>query len=63
MTYGREQIQHLFQSQFNQTAWTDFIINFFKAQTLRRVPESLDIDQREGQGSPLLITTKLASSI
>ena len=50
MTYGREQIQHLFQSQFNQKTWTDFIINFFKAQTLRRVPEPLDIDQSEGQG-------------
>ena len=50
MAYSRQQIQHLFQSQFNQTAWTDFIINFFKAQTLRRVPEPLDIDQREGQG-------------
>ncbi len=50
MAYSREQIQRLFQSQFNQTAWTDFIINFFKAQTLRRVPESLDIDQSEGQG-------------
>ena len=50
MAYSREQIQRLFQSQFNQTAWTDFIINFFKAQTLRRVPEPLDIDQSEGQG-------------
>ena len=50
MAYSREQIQHLFQSQFNQTTWTDFIINFFKAQTLRRVPEPLDIDQSEGQG-------------
>ncbi|MBR1503479.1 MAG: restriction endonuclease, partial [Prevotella sp.] len=50
MAYSRQQIQHLFQSQFNQTAWTDFIINFFKAQTLRRVPEPLDIDQSEGQG-------------
>lgn len=50
MTYSRGQIQRLFQSQFNQTAWTDFIINFFKAQTLRRVPEPLDIEQSEGQG-------------
>ena len=50
MAYSRQQIQHLFQSQFNQTAWTDFIIKFFKAQALRRVPEPLDIDQREGQG-------------
>jgi len=50
MAYSREQIQHLFQSQFNQGTWTDFIINFFKAQTLRRVPEPLDIDPSEGQG-------------
>ena len=50
MAYSREQIQRLFQSQFDQTAWTDFIIKFFKAQTLRRVPEPLDIDESEGQG-------------
>lgn len=50
MAYSRQQIQQLFQSQFNQQAWTDFIINFFKARTLRRVPEPLDIDQSEGQG-------------
>ena len=50
MAYSKQQIQQLFQSQFNQQAWTDFIINFFKAQTLRRVPEPLDIDKSEGQG-------------
>ena len=50
MAYSRQQIQHLFQSQFNQQTWTDFIISFFKAQTLRRVPEPLDIDQSEGHG-------------
>ncbi len=50
MAYSRQQIRQLFQSQFNQLTWTDFIISFFKAQTLRRVPEPLDIDQSEGHG-------------
>ena len=40
----------MFQSQFNVSAWTDFIINFFKAQTLLRVPETLDINPEEGSG-------------
>lgn len=50
MAYTKEQIQQLFQSQFNVSTWTDFIINFFKAQTLMRVPEPLDINQEEGSG-------------
>lgn len=50
MAYSRQQIRQLFQSQFNQQTWTDFIISFFKAQTLIRVPEPLDIDQSEGHG-------------
>lgn len=50
MAYSKEQIQQLFQSQFDQRVWTDFIINFFKAQTLLRVPEPLDIEQSEGCG-------------
>jgi len=50
MAYTKEQIQQLFQSQFNVSTWTDFIINFFKAQTLMRVPEPLDIKPKEGTG-------------
>lgn len=50
MAYSKEQIQQLFQSQFNVSTWTDFIINFFKAQTLMRVPEPLDIKPEEGTG-------------
>lgn len=50
MAYTKEQIQALFQSQFNVSTWTDFIINFFKAQTLMRVPEPLDINSDEGTG-------------
>ena len=50
MAYTKEQIQQLFQSQFNVSTWTDFIINFFKAQTLMRVPERLDIKPEEGTG-------------
>lgn len=50
MAYTKEQIQQQFQSQFNVSTWTDFIINFFKAQTLMRVPEPLDIKPEEGTG-------------
>lgn len=50
MAYTKEQLTTLFQSRFNATQWTDFIINFFKAQTLKRVPEPLDIDPAEGLG-------------
>ena len=50
MAYSKEQIQQLFQSQFNVSTWTDFIINFFKAQTLMREPEPLDIKPEEGTG-------------
>lgn len=50
MAYTEKQIRNIFQSQFNVSVWTDFIINFFKAQTLKRVPEPLDISQEEGSG-------------
>ncbi len=50
MAYIKDQIQQLFQSPFNVNTWTDFIINFFKAQTLMRVPEPLDIKPEEGTG-------------
>jgi len=50
MAYTKEQILNIFQSRFDQSVWTSFIINFFRANTLRRVPEPLDIDPDEGQG-------------
>lgn len=50
MTYTKEQIRDIFQSKFAVSTWTDFIINFFKAQTLKRVPEPLDINSEEGTG-------------
>ena len=50
MAYSKEQILNIFQSRFDQSVWTTFIINFFRANTLRRVPEPLDIDPDEGQG-------------
>lgn len=53
MAYTREQIQHLFQSSFDITKWTDIIINLFKAREVRRVPVPLDIDSSEGQGYEL----------
>ena len=40
----------MFQSQFNVSTWTEFIINFFKAQTFNQVPEVLDINPEEGSG-------------
>ena len=50
MTYTKVQIQDIFQSKFDVSIWTDFVINFFKAQTLMRVPEPLDINPEEGLG-------------
>lgn len=50
MAYTKEQIQQLFQSQFNVSTWTDFVINFFKVDTFNVVPESLDINPEEGLG-------------
>lgn len=50
MAYTEKQIRELFQSKFNASTWTDFIINFFKAQTLNRVPAPLDINPEEGTG-------------
>lgn len=50
MAYTREQIQQLFQSQFNVRTWTDFVINFFKVDTFNVVPEPLDIKPEEGLG-------------
>ena len=50
MAYTKEQIQDIFQSKFDVSIWTDFVINFFKAQTLMRVPEPLDINPEEGLG-------------
>lgn len=50
MAYTKEQIQRLFQSSFDQSKWTDIIINFFKAREVNRVPEPLDIDAAEGKG-------------
>ena len=50
MAYTREQIQQLFQSQFNVRTWTDFVINFFKVDTFNVVPEPLDIKPEEGFG-------------
>lgn len=50
MAYTDKQIRDIFQSQFNVSVWTDFIINFFKAQTLMKNPEPLDMDSEEGLG-------------
>ena len=50
MAYTKEQIQKIFQSRFDQSVWTSFIINFFHANTLRRVPEPLDINPNDGRG-------------
>jgi len=50
MAYTREQIQQLFQSQFDQNKWRDIIINYFKAREVYATPESLEIDAAEGKG-------------
>ena len=50
MAYTEKQIRELFQSKFDVSTWTDFIINFFKATHVNRVPEPLDINPEEGMG-------------
>ena len=50
MSYTEGQIREIFQSPFNVSHWTDFIINFFKAQTINRFPEELEINSEEGSG-------------
>lgn len=50
MAYSEQDIRSLFRTSFDKSKWTDFIINFFKAQELQRNPDVLDIDPEEGLG-------------
>lgn len=50
MAYTEEQLRKLFQSPFNKDSWSDFVINFFRARTISRNPEELDINPDEGYG-------------
>ena len=50
MTYTTKQLQGIFQSQFNLSTWTSFIIDFFKPQEVKQVPEDLGIDHKDGNG-------------
>ena len=50
MAYSAEQLRSLFQHKFNLHDWTQFLINYLGAQTIRQVPEQLELDSSEGQG-------------
>lgn len=50
MAYTAEQLRTLFQNKFNQNEWTQFLISYIGAQTIRKVPEQLELDPSEGKG-------------
>ena len=50
MAYSAEQLRTLFQHKFNLNDWTQFLINYLGAQTIRQVPEQLELDPSEGKG-------------
>ena len=50
MSYTSEQLRNIFQSKFNLNDWTQFLINYFGARTIRQVPEQLELDASEGKG-------------
>ena len=50
MAYTAEQLRTLFQNKFNQNEWTQFLISYIGAQTIRKVPEQLKLDPSEGKG-------------
>ena len=50
MTYSEEQLRALFQHKFNLQDWTQFLINYLGAQTIRQEPEQLELDPSEGKG-------------
>ena len=50
MIYTAEQLRTIFQNKFNLNDWTQFLINYVGAQTMRQVPEQLELDPSEGKG-------------
>ena len=50
MAYTAEQLRTLFQNKFNQNEWTQFLISYIGAQTIRKPPEQLELDPSEGKG-------------
>jgi hypothetical protein len=50
MAYSPDQLRKLFQNKFNFQEWTQFLITYFGAQTIRQTPELLDIAPEEGKG-------------
>ena len=50
MAYTSEQLRHLFQNKFDLQEWTQFLITYFDARTIRQTPEKLDTDPSEGDG-------------
>ena len=50
MTYTAEQLRTLFQHTFSLKDWTEFLIHFMGAQTMRQKPEPLQLDPAQGNG-------------
>lgn len=50
MAYTAENLRTIFQNKFNLKEWTQFLINYIGAQTIRQVPEQLDLDPSIGKG-------------
>ena len=50
MAYTSDKLRQLFQNKFNLQEWTQFLISYFGAQTIRKTPELLDIAPEEGKG-------------
>ena len=50
MAYTTIQLRSIFQNKFNLQEWTQFLINYIGAQTIRQVPEQLELNESEGEG-------------
>ena len=50
MAYTSDKLRQLFQNKFNLQEWTQFLISYLDARTIRHTPERLDTDPSEGEG-------------
>jgi len=50
MAYEKEQLRTMFQQKFDQEKWLDFLVNFFKANGIRRNAEYISLHDGEGEG-------------
>ena len=50
MAYTSDKLRQLFQNKFNLQEWTQLLISYLDARTIRHTPERLDTDPSEGEG-------------